>query len=250
MTDSTPADSTQAVDEPERSAMVERMIGVVHSPSRTFEALRHACTRWDWIVPTLVVVIVGTASFVATLPLIEAAGREQLAEQLKDKPQAERDQAMAMAAAFVKVAGAVAVPLTTFGLLLLAGGGLLAVGRFALGGSLTYQQALAVWAYASLVGVLATLVRVPLALAKGTIAVHLGPAVLLPDDMLNTFVGRLLAGADLFMLWQVGLAGYGLAVVTRAGAGKAMGYVLALWALWLVAISGLASLFATMRAGG
>lgn len=223
----------------DRPGILACMFGVIVSPGNTYEALRDHSTRWDWLVPTVIVALVGMVAIYLTLPLIQEAGRAQVMEQMKDLPESRQEEVLELAQKSSGIAAMVGVPLTTFVMLFVAGGVLLLIGRFALGGDLTYGQALVVWAYASLVGVISSLVRVPLMLAKGTAMVHTGPAVLLSDEALSTFVGRLLAYMDLFVLWEVALAAIGLAVMTRSRTGKAFGY---LFVIWLVAICGLAAL--------
>ncbi|MEW6753432.1 MAG: YIP1 family protein [Candidatus Latescibacterota bacterium] len=144
----------------------------------------------------------------------------------------------------------VGVPLTSFAMLFAGSAVLLLIGRYGLGGGVTYTQALAVSAYASLVQVLGWLVRAPLMVARETAMVHLGPGVFLSEQGLATFGGRLLAGLDLFMVWQLGIAAVGLAVLARASALRAFALVVAAWLVWLVAMAALAGLHLGPGAGG
>ena len=73
-----------------------------------------------------------------------------------------------------------------------------------------FVGSLAVTSYAMVVGIVEALVRTPLALAKGTIDVFLGPAALLPASMAGTPVFQILAQFDVFAIWKVVLVGLGL----------------------------------------
>ena len=81
-----------------------------------------------------------------------------------------------------------------FILLFIIAGILLLIARYGLGGEVSYGQMLAVWGYSSLIGIIAIIVRTPLMLAKETAMVYTGLGMLIPDEMLKTFLGRVLAG--------------------------------------------------------
>jgi len=243
-------DGGAAADGAERRSLVRRMLGVFFSPGDAFAALGQHSACWDWIVPTVLVAAAGLTGFWLTLPYIEAENRAQVLARLSHLSPAEQEKAVAMAVQASRIFGPVFVPVSALLMVLGAGAVLLAIGRLYLGAPVAYTQTLAVWAHASLVNVLGFVVRVPLMRARETIKVFLGPAVLLPDAMLDTFVGRVLAGADVFMVWQVCLAGYGLGVIAGGRVGKAMGTVLVLWALVVVAMAGLLPHGPAASAGG
>ena len=243
-------ETTERAEPEERPGMIGRMFGVVASPGSTYEALREHNTRWDWLVPALVVAVVGMIGVYVTMPLIEETARAQAMERIQNLPQEQQEKILDMTAKSSGIGALVATPVTTFVFLFIGAGVLMAVGRWALGGDVTYRQSLVVSAYASLVGVLATIVRVPLMLAKDTAMVFTGPAILLSEEALKTFGGRFLASADLFMLWQVCLTAIGLATMTRASTGKALTYLLVIWVLVLCVFAALGGIGAALQPKG
>ena len=96
-------------------------------------------------------------------------------------------------------------------------------------------------AYASLVKVVQTIVTVPLLMATGSLVV-IGPGLLLSEEMLATFAGRVLAGVEVFMLWQVLVMAVGTGVMAGCSTRKALVPLLILWAVWIVVQAGLGGL--------
>lgn len=211
-----------------------RMVRVFYAPGETFEAVGQRTTWLDWFIPTLLFLLVTAAAVQLTMPLILQAQSEVLQEQFKTLPEEQRQQMLAQMQGVTRISTAVAAPISVFVMLFVAGGVLLLVARYALEGKVRYGQMLAVWGYASLVGIIGLLVRTPLMLAKDTTDVHTGLGVFVPDEMLKTFPGRLLAGVEVFGFWQFCLIGIGLATLTGVSTRRGLVPVLLLWALWIL----------------
>jgi len=220
--------------QPQDLSLINRMIRVFFAPSETYEAvsLRHS---WlDWFVPVVLVIALSLVALQITMPVIMETQKEVLQERLKDMPEEQRQQTMDMMQKTGGIASMVTVPVLGFILLFIIAGILLLIARFGLGGEVSYGQMLAVWGYSSLIGIIAIIVRTPLMLAKETAMVHTGLGMLVPDEMMKTFLGRVLAGVDLFTFWQICVASVGLAVLTRNTTSKALVFLLILWAIWIL----------------
>lgn len=232
-------------EEDRRRSLIGRMTCLFWAPGETFEAVRRQAGWLDWFAPVLLVVILNLISLQIAKPVIQATQQEVLQERLKTLPEEQRQRAMAMAQKTGSIAALIGVPVSTFAILFVAGGVLLLIARFWLGGqTVTYSQTLAVWGYSSLVGALALLVRTPLMLAKNTAIVYTGLGVFVADEAMKTFVGRFVAGFDLFSFWQLCLAAIGLAVLTDTSIRRAFVPLLVLWFLWIAgqaALGGLGS---------
>ena len=229
--------------------LVGRMIRVFTAPSETFEAVGQRCSWVDWFVPVVLVIVLVMVSMQITMPVLQQTQQEVLQERLKDMPEDQRQQAMAIAQTTGTIGMMVGVPVFSFVVLFIAGGVLLLVARYGLGGEVKYGQMLAVWSYSSLVGIIAIIVRTPLVLAKNTALVHTGLGLFLPDEMLQTFFGRFLAGVDFFLLWQIGVASIGLATLSRTSTSKPLVILLILFVIWLVIQAALGGM-GGMMAGG
>lgn len=217
-----------------------RMVRVLYAPGETFEAVSQRHGWLDWFAPALVTALVATASVQATMPLLVKAQQEALAKvahssALTPQQQEQQQQMLAKMSGVSHVAALVMAPLSTFAIVFILGGVMLAIGRFVLGGEPVYGQTLAVAGYTSLIGVVQTAVMTPLRQAKGAMIMTLGPGLLLPDGTLTSFAGRLANAVDVFVLWQVGVAAVGLAIVSRAATGKALACLLVVWALVVLA---------------
>lgn len=228
--------------------LLGRMLRVFYAPGETFEAVQQRCGRRDWFVPALIAAAVATAAVQVSMPLIakvqqEAAAKAMAGQQLTPEQQAQQREMLAKMSGVSQVAALVMTPVSTFALLFIGGGVLLAIGRFALGGEPSYGQCLAVAGYTSLIGVLQAAVMTPLRQAKGSMVTTLGPGLLLPDGMLSSFAGRLANAVDVFVLWQVGVAAIGLGIISRAATGKALAWLLVVWAAVIAAGAALGGRF-------
>ncbi len=222
-----------------------RMIRTLTSPGRTFASVRDQSTLRDWLIPTLVVVVAGMVTGILTLPATMEAGSEMMQEQYEGMTAEERAMAEQMQEAAPAVT-LVAVPVFSFLWLFIVGGVMLLVANPILGGEANYGQMLAVTAYASLVKVIQTIVTVPFMVKTGTVLV-IAPGLLMSEEMLATFAGRVLSGLDLFTLWQVLLMAVGTGVMAGCSTRKALVPLLILWAVMIVVQAGLGSLGDAMQ---
>ena len=212
----------QRSDEHPGAGLAGRMIRTFTAPGTTFASVRERSAWLDWFAPTLIIVAANTASLAARMPTLTM------------------DEWSGMAPAFLMSA---AIP---FLRLFIAGGGLLLVANLILGGRATYGRMLAVTAYASLVNAADGIVTGLLFLVTGT-RVDIGPGLLLPDGMLDTFAGLLLAGVDVFDIWQLLLTAIGTGVMAGCSTRRALVPVLILWAVWsILLVAALSALKASM----
>ena len=233
-------------EEPQDIGVAGRMVRVFYAPGETFEAVSRRHTWVDWFAPVLLIALLSLVATHMTLPIIQQMQVEVLQEKLQDMPEENRQKVMEQAQKASVISAMVMVPVGAFALLFILAGVLLLLTNFILGGDATYGQMLAVWGYSSLIGIIALIVRVPLMLAKQTMAIHTGPGVLVPEHMLETFLGRLLAGVDLFTFWQVCVLAIGVAAVANFATRKAFVALLVLWVAWVVvkaALGGLVPMF-------
>ena len=224
------------------TSIVGRMIRTLTAPGDTFASVREESTWKDWLTPTLVVVVAGMVAGILTLPAAMDASSEMM--QLEEMTAEQRAMAEQMKEAAPAMT-LVSIPIVSFLWLFIVAGVLLLLANPILGGEANYGQMLAVTAYAGLVGVVQAIVTVPLVLSTGSL-VAIGPGLLLSDEMLGTFAGRVLAGLDLFTLWQVLLMAVGAGVMAGSSTRKALVPLLILWAVWIFVQAGLGGLSSAM----
>jgi hypothetical protein len=223
------------------SGFLPRLLGVFTAPDRAFAALdRRPGTWWQ---PLVLVVVAGlVAVHLIYNPVIVPAQREVLERKGLEGEQLEQAasligsawvQALAYGGAVLEplVAALIAALLGHFG------------AAFLLGGAGNFARSWSVVCYVLPIGVLESLIKVPIMLAQGRPDVHFGPALLFPVAEVGEprdFLFHLAAQADVFTLWKLAVGGLGLALVHRVRRGSMLGLVFAMWALWAVGAAAVA----------
>lgn len=221
------ADSPEVV-QAEDMGLGKRMMGVFVSPGATFEAVRARVSVADWLVPLILMAIVGTVTLYLILPLQMEMAETNVAEDMK----AATDAAAVIFAPFGVVVWAFVIAAI-----------FLVLVRFVLGGETTYRHVLAVTCYGSLVGIPGAIVTVPLMLAKESAVVQVGLGLLLPDSMAESFLAYFLHSLSVFAIWQCALTAIGLGIVSGISTKKAaigVFVLFILYALGSAALEGMA----------
>jgi hypothetical protein len=250
MSETSPAAPTRPA-EPGAQAMStpETLANIFFEPGRTFEALR-ARPRF------LVAAVLALAAFMAFyLTYVQRVGYDQMVDAeievaRKADPNVNEEQ---LAAGARIQRGAVVKqirlwsPLLGFVIILAAGAGLYLLGTNLMGGSMSYKQALAVWAYSSLPPLLlATLLNFVLLFVKppegadeivqgtqrGLVHANLGALV---DATAHPLLATALGAVDLLVFYGLFLAALGLRKVGKLKSGPAWTVVLALWGVRVIA---------------
>ena len=219
------ADSPEVV-QGEEMGLVKRMVGVFVSPGATFEAVRARVSVADWLVPLILVMIVGTVSVYMLTPLMD-----EMNEALKDA--GEHAQAIGRVSTVIGAAFSVAIMLFVFAAILLG------LARLVLGGETTYRHVLAVSSYSSLVNIPSAIVTIPLMIAKESMEVQVGLGLLLPDSMTESFLAYFLNALSVFSVWQCALTAIGLGIVSGISTKKAAIGVFVLFVLYALGAAAL-----------
>lgn len=221
-----------------------KVINTYFEPRKVFESLRIKPT---WLIPFIIVAVLGMASFWFTYPLImkdvitNIQENEQMSEQQKEMiieriGGAEHPPIYQMAFA----------PAGVIIYLLLISAILFFVFNVLLGGDSSFKRVLSVFSYSSLIAIPQAIVKLPLTFVKQTANVQTSLAIFLSPDAKETFLYRVLSGFDIFTLWQVILVALGLAVMYNYTMKKTFNVVLILWILLIVVGAGLSTLFGGM----
>ena len=86
-------------------------------------------------------------------------------------------------------------------------------GNFVFAGKASFKQLLSVMAYGSIVSALGMLVVLPMALAKGDLAVGLSLGPLAASQGIESLAFVALSKIDVFIIWEIIVVGIGLAAV-------------------------------------
>ena len=233
MTDVSPAVAAPPQDKPSNS--FSRIIGVLFSPIQTFEEIAR---KPDFIVPIIVIVIVGLAAAIATVPRIdfEAQARQQIESQNLSPAQAEQAMKVMKVALSVTKGAQYVAPVIIIGFLAVVAL-LYWLGSKMLGGVATYSHVFSVALYGFMPQVIKMLIKIPIVLTKHGLTqqtaetvVRSSPAFLV-DFKDNPMLWAFLQRFDVFLLWSLVLMVIGLAAASRMSKAKSAAVVFVVWCI-------------------
>ncbi len=215
------------------------IIGVFSGPAEAFEAHNR---RPRIIVVLLVSIILGmiisgfTAEFSARMQYDLASKSTTIPPQVLENLKSGYENPD-------RISGAIMGPIfqLVIGLVI----SLLAwmMGSFIMGGDSTFKRIWGVTLLGGLIGQLGGLVKMPLMMAKDSIYVSFGLAVLFPGKDFTSIVYSLLYYFDAFMIWGIIVTGIGYATVFGISRGK--GYAIS----FILSFLGVAALIGLMLIG-
>lgn len=234
----------------------ETLTGIFFEPSRVFEALR---ARPRFLVATLVMI---AAILLFTSLFINKIGYENIVRaaiennpRVAELPADQKDQIIRQQTGPVFQALAYVAPIVGPFIILFAGAALYLLGTMMMAKSISYKQALAVWAYSSLPPVLlSTLLNIVLLFIKplddadianargGLVHANLG---LLVNAKTSPALATALGAVDVFAIYGLFLAALGLRKVGKLSSGTAWTIVLVIWLLFVIIRVGFASISGT-----
>ncbi len=229
--------------QPEEKSMggASKVLNIFFEPKKVFESLKIKPT---WVIPFLIVALLGIGFFYYTFPFImhQQVERIQENERIPDEQKeqiiekmTEKDHPPLWQLAFAPIGSLVA--------LVVVAAVLFFVFNVLLGGDSTFRKVFSVYCYSSLIAIPSMIVKFPLIMIKGSLNVQTSLALLLSANAKDTFLYSVLSGFDIFSFWQVILVSMGLGVMYKYTTKKAFTAVFVLWVIWIVAKSGLSTLF-------
>jgi len=203
--------STEA---PSKSA-VGTLIGVFTEPRQTFAALA-AKPR---ILAPILVLVVFQLLFGLILAQSGVMKNDAIAKmEAKNPPQEQIDAVNRMMDSPVKYVFAVTGPIVVVFALLIGAALLYFMANLMLGARLRYLHYLCIAAYGAVVGIVDQVVRMGLAVSRGTLQVHMGVGAFLGEE-LSPLLRVLDTVTDPLLLWAVAIQALGVAVMAKKGFG-------------------------------
>jgi hypothetical protein len=232
--------------QPEEKPMgvASKVINIFFEPKKVFESLKIKPT---WLVPFLIVAILGIGSFYFTYPFMMKQQVEKITEN--ERIPDEQKQMIIEKMTEQNHPPLWQLPFAPVGVLIvfaILSAVLFFVFNVLLGGDSTFRRVFSVYCYSNLIAIPAMIVKFPLIMMKKDLGVQTSLALLLSADSKDTFLYRIFSGFDIFTLWQVILVSIGLGVLYRYTTKKAFTVVFVLWILLILGMSGLSSLFGGM----
>jgi hypothetical protein len=209
--------TTPAGAAPAPKSLPARFVGVLTSPRETFAAIA-AHPKWFGMLAATTLIVM----FFTILPMTTEEGKqaaldqqvsqmEAFGRQVNDAQYEQMRQGMALAPYFT--AGGILVMAPVMALII--SGILFAVFNAAMGGEASFKQVFSIVVHAGAVSALGTVFTGPLNYFRGAVGSATNLRVLLPMVDENSFVGRLLGLADLFIIWWLIVLAIGFAVLYR-----------------------------------
>jgi hypothetical protein len=208
----------------------QKITGIYYQPSKVFEELK---PKTLWWVPVIIVIAVSVAVMFVTRPVVVPEIMAQMAQNPNIPSESlPQIQERIQNPLYSLVGVLVAMPLAWVVI------GLVFWGIFSmLGGKGTFAQMFAATAWASMISIPGSLVKVPLMFIMDTAKVHTSLALMLPTDMDGTYIFRLLAQLDFFTIWTVLVMALGYSVFTGVDRKKSLWTVFIVWAAWVLIVS-------------
>ncbi len=213
---------------------LQKIIGIFTQPAAVFENIR---LYPDWLVPVTLMILTSILFVFSTSDLTLDLQKEAIynnafiPEEYKDKAIETIEDKTEMQRNLEGAAGSVINVLLVF---FVASGAFFIVGNFIMGGDAKFKQVFSMYSWAGLVGVVELLVKLPMALAKGSLHVYTSLAVLMEPGQEKTILFGLLNAIDLFTIWKIILWATGMSVIYRFS--KAKGYTAAI-SLYIIVLA-------------
>lgn len=229
--------------QPEEKPMggASKVFNIFFEPKKVFESLK---IKPAWLIPFIIVAVIGIGFFYYTYPYI----MQQQVERIKDNDKIPEEQKQRIIETMTERDRPPAwqlgiAPIGTFVVFVLVAAVLFFVFNVLLGGDSVFRKVLAVYAYSSLIAIPEMVVKFPLIMMKKDLNVQTSLALILSADSKDTFLYSALSSFDVFTLWQVILVSIGMGVMYRYSTKKAFTPIFVLWIIYVLAKSGLSSLF-------
>lgn len=215
---------------------------IYFAPSKVFHALKE---RPRWILPLVIVLFVVALTTVLTMTLAREAitARQQEALQERGLTEEQMEQAMQFTQGpAAAISGAVGAVIITAVLLLIFA---LVLNLFVplFGGESGFKKIFSVICFAALVMVPAAILKILMIAATRTPYVTTSLALLAPGLAKDSFAYQLLAGFDLFVIWEMVLVAMGISITNGLARKNAYILVFVIWIVSIFAGIGLGSIF-------
>lgn len=216
----------------------QKWINLYFSPHKTFSAID---TKPDWLLPLLFLSVITVVISYVTMPILQEAIVQQLAEQQGLSQQDAAELVPSGVMKYFAIGGSfIGIWMSSFAL----SGIFYLVYSLILGGESTFKKTLSVYCYVALaIGFAGGIVRTILIIFTKKAEIFVGPAAFLSLDMKNSALFRLFSQLDFFMIWQLVLLIIGYSVMFKFSKGKSAIALISLWGLYVVGVVALGSLF-------
>ena len=211
---------------------IQKMVGMLLSPSKTFEQIK---IKPDWLIPMIFILFATLAVQLVSKPyFFNSRQYEKLIEDTVEKTGMDRESAESMMqkqmGIMMPIGGLVATPI----IILVFAGIFFFGGNIILGGTTDFRTMFSLNVYVGVIGSLGLLFKLPLIIAKGSTDILTNLAILMPADMDETILYKLLNMIDVVLIWQTVLLAMGFMIIYDWQQNKANRLVIGIWVLVMI----------------
>lgn len=216
------------------------ILGIYYQPDKVFEGMKD---KPRWLIPLIVSVAFTLIVTAIILPTIIMP--EQIAK-IGSNPDIPAEQVEAIQA---NMSGPIPLIAGLASNLILMPAGLLLIGLIfwwifsMLGHKAKFTEMFTVAVLGSLINIPGAILKVPLMFVKETAKVSTSLGLMLPAEMEEGFLVRLLNHIDFFTLWMLVVMAIGFSVFSGAPRKKSYWTVFACWAVFILILSAVGGLF-------
>ena len=216
-------------------SVLSNIINIYIAPSKDFEAVKDFNLK-KAIVPLVILAVLGVVSFWAIQDLATEVGYDTALERIENSSRIPDDQKEEIITQMEErmegpqitgwVASALGGPVTVFFMALIA----LLVGNTIMGGSAKYGQLLNVTAWAYMINILESIIKIPLMLSKWSLEVYTGLGVFGIGEK-GSFINSIFNAIDIFAIWRIILMAIGMGIIYNK---KTRPYAIAMLIAWFL----------------
>ena len=229
--------SEKGTDEPvEEQNALERIINVFVNPLKLFQYLRR---KPEFVLPLILAILigVGTAHLVYDIAINDQIAKYEQNDRISaDQRDLIIDRLEESKTGAKRIIFSVVIPFFAVVILFfLISAVFMFIGNVLLGGRAKYTQVLSVYGYSYLImGILGTIVKVPLILKQQTVKIDTSLAVMFSPEGMSTALYNFIGSFDIFTVWFLIVFGIGFAVIYRFSKLKALTSVFTAWLVYVV----------------
>lgn len=214
-------DESPVAQEPRRSGIFQRFIGIFAAPQAT---LRDITRHPNWLVPLVFIALAFSLMTQWIVPAIVQDARPEIEKRLaqRDIPAEQVEQITEVSLRNIHNYSAVSAGIGTVIVSLIAAAAILFIGNIILGGKSNFLQVFSVYMWTGLVSILGFLLKIPLILNQMTTKIYFSPAAFFPAEAETGTLFRIALIFDLFTIWRIVLIAIGFSLIYQFPLGKSI----------------------------
>ena len=216
----------------EELSLMQRLIGIIISPGKTFGYIKE---KPDWIYPLVLTITISLSVQIVIKPyFFNSKQYDKTITDVMEKADMDRESAEEMMqnniSIFMPVSVFIGIPL----MMLLFSGAMFLGGNLVMGGETSFKHIISINAYVGIIGAVGLLLKLPLIMAKGSTDILTSFAILMPPEADETILYKLLSLFDVIVIWESVVAAMGLAIVYNWAQKRANTLIISIWLVVII----------------